>query len=85
MGADIESIMTGYQDSRLSKYFQPSELTRTKVNITSMNRELVDIPSGKGNYKGLSCPAIYAETPIQWMCAAETHLLRAEGAIEDGI
>lgn len=80
MGADIESIMTGYQDSRLSKYFQPSEFDENESKYHGA-RIGANIPSGKGNYKGLSCPAIYAETPIQWMCAAEIYLLRAEGAI----
>ena len=77
MGADIESIMKGYSDPRLSKYFQQSEYgeagdkyhgARLGVNVTD-----------KKNYLKLSSPNVFAETPVQWMCAAEIYFLRAEG------
>ncbi|WP_073348196.1 MULTISPECIES: RagB/SusD family nutrient uptake outer membrane protein [Bacteroides] len=79
MGADIESIMKGYSDPRLSKYFQQSEYgeagdkfhgARLGVNVTD-----------KKNYLKLSSPNVFAETPVQWMCAAEIYFLRAEGKL----
>lgn len=80
MGADMESFLTGYNDTRIGKYFQPSEYD-INGNKYHGARIGASIPSGKGKYKGLSSPAVYAETNVQWMCAAEIYLLRAEGAI----
>lgn len=77
MGANMESFLKGYNDARMSKYFRPSTLpdggyhgVRNGIKITS-----------KDVYKPLSVPNIEADKPIQWMCAAEIYLLRAEGAI----
>lgn len=79
MGADIESIMKGYDDLRLTKYFQESEYGEagdkfhgTRVGVTV---------SDKKNYQKLSSPNVFAETPVQWMCAAEIYFLRAEGKL----
>lgn len=79
MGADIESIMKGYSDPRLAKYFQESAYgeagdkfhgARLGVNVTD-----------KANYLKLSSPNVFADSPIQWMCAAEIYFLRAEGKL----
>lgn len=77
MGANMESFLTGYKDGRMSKYFRPSTLPDGKYHgvrngIVIAAQEL---------YKPLSVPNVEAETPVQWMCAAEVYLLRAEGAI----
>lgn len=80
MGADMESIMGGYNDPRIGKYFQESDFATTDGTKYHGARLGVNI-SNKTYYKMLSSPAIYSSTPVQWMCAAEVTLLRAEGAI----
>lgn len=81
MSANMESIMGGYKDPRLSKYFQESQYNdnESKYHGTRVGVSV----SKKDNFLKLSSPAVYTETPIQWMCAAEIYLLRAEGAIRN--
>lgn len=75
MGATMESYLVGYNDSRLAKYFQESALGDYH------GARLGNFIYSKSSYEKLSSPAIFANTPIQWMCAAENYFLRAEGAI----
>lgn len=75
MSANMESFLTGYSDSRISRYFQKSDLGDYH------GARLGNYISSKTNYLKLSAPNIFAETPVQWMCAAEIYFLRAEGAI----
>lgn len=75
MGATIESYLVGYNDARLSQYFQES------TSGGYHGARLGNFIYNKSGYEPLSSPAIYANTPIQWMCAAENYFLRAEGAI----
>lgn len=76
MSATMESFLTGYKDDRLSKYFRESDYGAYHgARLGNM------MYSGKDAYKLLSVPNIDAETPMQWMCAAEMYFLRAEGAI----
>ncbi|MDL2211174.1 SusD/RagB family nutrient-binding outer membrane lipoprotein [Bacteroides sp. OttesenSCG-928-M17] len=78
MGANMESFLKGYNDNRIGKYFREATIdenggyygVRTGIRITN-----------KDNYLPLSVPNIEANTPVQWMCAAEVYFLRAEGAI----
>ncbi|MBK5722742.1 SusD/RagB family nutrient-binding outer membrane lipoprotein [Dysgonomonas sp. Marseille-P4677] len=75
MGASIESFLKGYNDPRLSKYFQPTasgEYNGVRNGV---------VISNKSRYEALSNPNVEAGAPIQWMCAAEAYFLRAEGAI----
>lgn len=75
MSASMESFLTGYGDNRLPKYFQESEIGGYH------GARLGNLIYNKSSYLKLSSPAIYANTPVQWMCAAEMYFLRAEGAI----
>ena len=77
MGASIESYLTGYNDGRLSKYFQ--EATVEGGGYHGMRTGIVvDEPEA---YRKLSTPNVQKSTPVQWMCAAEAYFLRAEGAL----
>lgn len=76
MGATMESYLTGYNDPRLPKYFQKS--TYGTYNGARLGNTIYS----KSLYQKLSSPAIYADTPIKWMNAAEIAFLRAEGALK---
>ena len=77
MSASMESYLVGYNDARLPKYFQ--EATLEGGGYHGMRTGIVvDNPEA---YRQLSAPNIQKNTPVQWMCAAEAYLLRAEGAL----
>ncbi len=76
MGAPMQSILGGYSDPRLEKYFLPSvdgdiKGIRQGINLTS-----------KAEYGGFSKVNINSGAPIQLMTAAETYFLRAEAALK---
>ena len=77
MSADMESILVGYSDPRLSKYFKesvqfPSQYkgVRTGINIISK--------SDHQDFSGLSDEIV---SKITFMTVAEVYFLRAEGAL----
>ncbi|QNR83141.1 SusD/RagB family nutrient-binding outer membrane lipoprotein [Pedobacter riviphilus] len=79
MNASIESILKGYNDNRLTKYFQVSKITpgdyrgiRNGITISGNK------PDG---YLKASSTTLKESTPVQYMCAAEVAFLRAEGAL----
>lgn len=74
MGASMESFLTGYNDDRLSKYFQESEYGGYH------GARLGNYIYNKTAYEKLSSPNVMEDTPVQWMVAAEMYFLRAEGA-----
>lgn len=82
MSANMESFLVGYNDPRIAVYFQPS--TYTGANT----REYMGVRSGAlymyyyySYYRMFSAPNITVSTPVQWMVAAESCFLRAEGAL----
>jgi hypothetical protein len=75
MSANMESILKGYGDTRIEKYFQKSSYNDYNGAI------LGNYIYNKDPYIKLSSPAIYTNSPVQWMCASEIYFLRAEGAI----
>ncbi len=79
MSANMESFLIGYKDDRISKYFQESEYDNNGSKYHGAR--LGNTITSKDDYKKLSAPNIFAETPIQWMCAAEMYFLRSEGVI----
>lgn len=79
MGANMQSFLTGYDDSRVSAFFRLSTFT-DKANGYYGVRNGVQIYS-KSRYLPLSVPNIEAETPVRWMCVSEVYFLRAEGAL----
>ncbi len=82
MGAPIESIMTGYEDPRLSKYFKSSADADVKENGYTYKgiRQGIDIP-GKSLYVEHSQVNLETESPAVLMTPAEVYFLRAEGAL----
>ena len=76
MGAPMQSILGGYSDARLEKYFLPSvdgdiKGIRQGINLTD-----------KAEYGGFSKVNINSGAPIQLMTASETYFLRAEAALK---
>jgi len=79
MNASIESILKGFNDNRLTKFFDVSLVApgdykgiRNGITITG------DKPDG---YVKSSRATLTKTTPVQYMCAAEVAFLRAEGAL----
>ena len=77
MGANMESLLNGYADPRLPKYFNTGSDglyhgIRNGITITN-KADYSDGPFSKLN--------IAATTPIVWMNPAEIYFLRAEGAL----
>lgn len=89
MSADMESILTGYEDPRLPKYFAPA--TDTDPNINGKYRGVrqgisvvsKDIRVGYSNVSELYSLANQFSTPVVLMTAAEVYFLRAEGALRN--
>lgn len=77
--ADITSVMNGYNDPRMEKYFQTSEdIDGTKGYIGIRSGVLA--PSVQWSLK-FSSPNIQKPEPLYWMYASEVAFLRAEGAL----
>ena len=76
MGAPMESYLKGYNDERIGKYFQPSEIVPGEfVGI----RQGINI-AAKSDYQGFS-KLIDFPSSVQLMSCAEVYFLRAEGAL----
>jgi hypothetical protein len=82
MGAEMESILIGYDDPRISKYFNPSgdaDLTgdykgiRMGVDITAKSQYVDHAGIGK----------VIEDETLVWMTAAEVHFLKAEAALRN--
>ena len=80
MGAEMESILTGYNDGRLDAYFSPSTDAALTGNYKGI-RMGVDIEA-KSQYVDHSAigPVIDGET-LTWMTASEVLFLKAEAAL----
>ncbi|KIA98537.1 RagB/SusD family nutrient uptake outer membrane protein [Flavobacterium sp. KMS] len=78
MGADMESILTGYDDPRIAKYFDKSVQFPDKyVGV----RTGIEYPSNT-MYNGTSQTGAVARTGENvWMTTAEVYFLRSEGAL----
>ncbi len=75
MAAPMESILTGYADPRLAKYFVPSVIVPGAYKGI---RQGIAIAS-KSDYEGFS--ALADPDKVQLMTAAEVYFLRAEAAL----
>jgi hypothetical protein len=77
MNASIESILKGYNDDRLTKYFQsPADIAGDYKGVRA------GAPTkGLGYETKLSSVNLTESSPVQYMCAAEVSFLRAEGAL----
>jgi hypothetical protein len=80
MGAEMESILTGYNDGRMDIYFNPSADATLTGDYKGI-RMGIDI-TAKGQYLDHSSigKVIDGET-VTWMTAAEVHFLKAEAAL----
>ena len=79
MGAPMESIMGGYSDSRLEKYFLPAAGSGVEGQIKGI-RQGIELKS-KAEYGGFSKVNIDGDSPLQLLTAAESFFLQAEAAL----
>ena len=78
MGADMESILGGYQDPRIAKYWNTSKITPGEYKGV---RTGIVYPSGS-TYSKFSQTGPRTKTgEITWMSTAKVYFLRAEGAL----
>lgn len=86
MSASMESLLKGYNDPRLSRYFQPAVMTGEYRGVRNgmMPAEQM-LPENdydhSSNVAERFTPEFMAITPMSVMYAAEAYLLRAEGAL----
>ncbi|SFO99870.1 Susd and RagB outer membrane lipoprotein [Chitinophaga sp. YR627] len=88
IGASIISYMDGYQDPRISKYFDKSTDTTFASRYQGIRIGSVGGSAAKGDYTGYSnlnvangTPSFSLTTPTQIMTAAEVYFLRAEASL----
>lgn len=79
MGAPMESIMGGYSDPRIGKYFKPATDPVVAGQYKGI-RSGIDIDS-KARYDAYSQLVFFEEDKLQLMVAAESWFLKAEAAL----
>ena len=79
MNASAESILKGFSDPRLSKYFNLSTIVPGDYKGVRNGISFSGKPDG---YVNSSSSSLKESTPVQYMCAAEVSFLRAEGALK---
>jgi hypothetical protein len=80
MGAEMESILTGYSDGRIEKYFNPS----ADVALTGDYKGIrmgIDIEAKAQYVNHASIGAVIDGQTLTWMTAAEVLFLKAEAAL----
>ncbi|MBD0401607.1 RagB/SusD family nutrient uptake outer membrane protein [Flammeovirga sp. EKP202] len=87
MGADMESILTGFNDPRAGVYFTeaggPEDGPVIKNGFAGV-RSGIDLPDGRGDYQyysRINPDFVNQTTPIVLMTSAEVYFLRAEAAL----
>ena len=80
MSAEMESILKGFKDNRISKYFNPAEAPSLAGAYKGIRMGIAI--EAKGQYIGHSTvgSVVDGET-MQWMSASEVHFLKAEAAL----
>lgn len=78
MGADMESILTGYDDPRLPKYFTAADAS---LGGTYKGIRFGNVPTSKDLYTPFSNINIQSNTPVLLMSVAEAYFLKAEAAL----
>lgn len=71
MGASMQSFLKGYNDPRISVYFEGN----TNIAVPPA------IPSSASTYNGAAKPKVGEFSPTYWMKASEVAFLRAEAAL----
>ncbi|TNJ45263.1 SusD/RagB family nutrient-binding outer membrane lipoprotein [Tamlana fucoidanivorans] len=80
MGAEMESILTGYNDGRIETYFTPSEDESLAGDYKGIRMGIdIDAKGQYGDHAAIG-GVIDGET-MTWMTAAEVHFLKAEAAL----
>ena len=80
MSAEMESILTGYNDDRIKVYFTPSSDSALAGDYKGI-RMGIDITAKSQYLKHASIGSIIDNEIIIWLTAAEVHLLKAEAAL----
>ncbi|MBK0368934.1 RagB/SusD family nutrient uptake outer membrane protein [Flavobacterium agrisoli] len=78
MGADMQSILGGYEDPRIAKYWNTAEITPGQYASV---RTGVTYPSGTSYAKFSQTGPRTKNGLVTWMTTAEVYFLRAEGAL----
>lgn len=88
IGASIQSYMTGFNDPRISRYFDKSTDTTFPRQYKGIRIGSITGSNSKDDYVGYSSinykdgnPSFTLTTPVQIMTAAEVYFLRAEAAL----
>ena len=86
MGASITSYMNGYQDPRISKYFQKSTFVGEEAGTYPyIGVRIGTYIENKDRYRPFSAPNIGENDPMVWLNAAEVAFLKAEAALRGWI
>ncbi len=80
MGAEMESILTGYNDGRIEAYFNPSADASLTGDYKGI-RMGIDIESKAQYLDHASIGSVIDGETITWMTASEVHFLKAEAAL----
>lgn len=86
MGSSMFAYLMGYQDPRLSAYFNPVAES-SNYGVTAYDgKDYQAVPPGhtssqNSTYEAFSKPNIQASTPTYWLRASEVYFLRAEAAL----
>lgn len=83
MGADLESIMVGYNDPRLPQYVAPATDTRFAGSYKGIRiGSIITAKPGYGGYSILNTKTAFQSTsPMMFMTAAEVWFLKSEAAL----
>jgi len=82
MGAEMESILTGYGDGRIEKYFNPSGDASLSGDYKGI-RMGIEITAKSQYVDHASIGSVIDGETITWMTAAEVHFLKAEAALRN--
>ncbi|WP_299886120.1 RagB/SusD family nutrient uptake outer membrane protein [uncultured Lacinutrix sp.] len=80
MGAEMESILTGYNDGRMEAYFNPSADSSLSGDYKGI-RMGIDITAKSQYVDHASIGSVINDETLTWMTAAEVHFLKAEAAL----
>ena len=80
MSAEMESILTGYNDGRIEVYFNPSADSNLSGDYKGI-RMGIDITAKSQYLDHASIGSVIDDQTIVWMTAAEVHFLKAEAAL----
>ena len=84
MSAEMESILTGYNDGRIKKYFNPSSDKKLSGAYKGI-RMGVKIDAKTEYVKHSSIGSVIEGETIIWMTSSEVYFLRAEAALRNWV